>query len=109
MEIKPEQILTQCPLCQTVYGQEGISLLGEHGAARLYHCSCQSCGHAMLAVVMEGGGLVSSVGMVTDLQAADAKRFRNQGVISTDECIKSHDLLENCSQDLCRRLISGRP
>lgn len=106
MSIQPSRILTQCPLCQSAYEEAGIRLVGEQGATRLFHCSCQTCGRAMLAVVLEASGVVSSVGVVTDLEAADAKRFHDAPAISVDECLRFHVQLEEESSALCRALLN---
>lgn len=106
MSIQPSRILTQCPLCQAAYDEAGIRLVGEQGATKLFHCSCQTCGRAMLAVVLEASGVVSSVGVVTDLEAADAKRFHDAKPISVDECLRFHVQLEDESRALCHALFT---
>ena len=106
MSIQPSRILTQCPLCQSAYAENGIRLVGEQGVTRLFHCSCEQCGRAMLAVVLEASGVVSSVGVVTDLEAADAKRFHDAPAISVDECLRFHVQLEEESRALCHALLN---
>ncbi len=59
----------------------------------------------MLAVVLEASGVVSSVGVVTDLEAADAKRFHEAAAISVDECLQFHVQLETQSRELCQALL----
>ncbi|MFH1078589.1 MAG: hypothetical protein V1745_04925 [Patescibacteria group bacterium] len=98
------KLLAHCPLCQTAYGGAEVRLLGERGTTRLFHCSCRSCGHAMLAVILESQGSVSSVGLVTDLEVQDAMRFRGAVPISADDCVTAHRILENESQAFCSSL-----
>ncbi len=102
----PQKILAHCPLCQSAYPTSLIRLLGERGTMRLFHCTCNSCGHAVLAVVLETSGSVSSVGLVTDLEVTDALRFQNARPVTGDECIAIHRLLETNSQSFCERLCS---
>ena len=59
----------------------------------------------MLAVVLEASGVVSSVGVVTDLEAADATRFHNANAITVDECLQFHVQLEEQSKELCKALL----
>lgn len=96
-----QKIIGHCPLCHAAYGNSGVKLLGENGPMRLFHCTCASCGHSVLAVIVENLGSVSSVGMVTDLEIQDALRFKEAKPISSDECILAHRALENESQELC--------
>lgn len=101
------QLLAHCPLCQASYKNEEVRLLGERGPTRLFHCTCRSCGHAMLAIILETQGSISSVGVVTDLEAQDALRFRSAPPISDDDCIKAHRALEQNSAALCKELLKA--
>jgi hypothetical protein len=60
----------------------------------------------MLAVVLEASGVVSSVGVVTDLEAVDAKRFYDAAPITVDECLRFHLQLEEESRALCHALFN---
>ena len=98
------KLLAHCPLCQAMYGEKEVRLLGERGSTRLFHCTCNACGHAMLAVILESQGAVSSVGLVTDLEVQDALRFREMPSISADDCVVAHRILENESKGFCEAL-----
>jgi hypothetical protein len=102
------QLLAHCPLCQTAYQQTAVRLLGEKGTTRLFHCTCGRCGHAVLAVVLESSGAVSSMGVVTDMEVQDAIRFQGRPPVSSDECIAIHQLLESESQGFCVRLLDKK-
>ena len=91
-------------MCQVSYVETAIKLVGERGGSKLFHCRCEACGHAMLAVILESSGWVSSVGMVTDLQAQDAQRFQDSLAISTDECVRFHLALEQGGDKLYQQL-----
>ncbi len=99
------KLLAHCPVCHAMYSTSEIRLLGEKGATRLFHCTCKSCGNAVIAVVLENGGAVSSVGLVTDLKAMDALRFQDLLPVSTDECVATHRLLETDSKAFCRLVL----
>ena len=105
MSLQPSRLLANCPLCQAAYVDEAVRLVGEKGAAKLFHCTCKGCGHAMLAVILENAGWLSSVGLMTDLEAQDAVRFHSAPLIGSDECIKVHHMLEKDSQAFCRALL----
>jgi hypothetical protein len=104
MQVEPSRILTQCPLCHEQYGQDTIRLLGEEGITRLVHCTCSHCGRAMIAVILEASGFVSSVGVVTDLEVEDAVRFRDAEPLQMDECIRFSEQIQRQSRQLCRAL-----
>lgn len=109
MERNPSpKLLAHCPLCQTAYHTEEVRLLGERGTTRLFHCTCGSCKHAVIAVVLEAAGSVSSVGLVTDMEVQDAVRFQGVRPVSTDECIAFHRLLETDSLAFCATLLDKK-
>ncbi len=100
------KLLAHCPVCQAAYNASEIRLLGEKGAARLFHCTCNTCGQSVLAIVLENFGNISSLGLVTDLELQDALRFRNAEAVSLDECITMHRILQTNSSILCHKLFS---
>lgn len=99
------KLLAHCPLCQALYQDAEVRLLGERGSTRLFHCSCHACGHAMLAIILETQGSVSSVGLVTDLEVQDALRFRDSSALTSDDVILAHRVLDEQSKDFCRVLL----
>ncbi len=102
------KILTHCPLCRAEYQSSEIKMLGEKGAARLFHCTCHACGHAILAVVLETGNIISSVGVVTDLELSDVMRFQTFSPISSDDCVLLHRSVNSGSREFCRRLLDKK-
>lgn len=105
MDHPTPQLLAHCPVCQAAYPASDVRLLGERGTTRLFHCTCPSCGNAVLAVVLENAGAVSSVGLVTDLEIQDALRFQDVPAVTTDECLAVHRFLETESGVFCRQLL----
>jgi hypothetical protein len=108
MDHPSPQLLAHCPVCHTAYPASDVRLLGEKGTTRLFHCTCASCGNAVLAVVLENAGAVSSVGLVTDLEIQDALRFQDVRPVSTDECVEVHRALQTQSKAFCRRLLDKK-
>jgi hypothetical protein len=104
MNVPAPKLLTHCPLCDAAYGNESVHALGESGAMRLYHLTCPACAHAVLAVILEHQSGVSSIGLVTDLEAQDALRFRDAAPISSDDCVKAHEAIFKQSLAFCREL-----
>ena len=104
MNVPAPKLLTHCPLCDAAYGDGSVRPLGESGATRLYHLTCPACAHSVLAVILEHASGVSSIGLVTDLEAQDAFRFRDANPISSDDCVRAHEALARDSAGLCKRL-----
>lgn len=98
------KLLTHCPLCHAVYHDQSIRLLGEQGTTRLFHLTCGTCNHSVLAVILESQSGVSSIGLVTDLEAQEAMNFRDAPVVSADDCVTAHVFLEERSREFCNSL-----
>lgn len=103
-----QKLLAHCPVCRTAYSPKGIRLVGEKGMTKVFHCSCTSCKHAVLAVILETPGAVSTVGMVTDLELQDALRFKDMAPVSADEVLQLHMELEHEAQAWGRRLLDKK-
>jgi hypothetical protein len=103
----PSRLIVECPLCHTSYPENAVRVIGETGAGKLYHCSCGACGRSMLALMRENTGYVSTVGLVTDQKAEDAIRLSEQPVISSDDCIAAHILLDEESRDFVESLAES--
>lgn len=103
-------LMTHCPMCQALYERESVKLIAERKPVRLYHSMCASCSHGLLAYVIDAPGGISSVGLITDISGEDALRQADLLTISAEECIASHRLILEQSQDICRQLldISGK-
>lgn len=100
----PSRLIVECPLCHASYQQERVRALGETAAGKLFHCSCDTCGRSMMALMRENTGYVSTIGLVTDQTVTDAIRLSDRTPISADECIGAHVLLEQESQDFVELL-----
>jgi len=105
-------MLAHCPLCQAAYGDGSVRLLGEvtstlavPGTSRLFHLTCSQCSHAILAVILESAHGVSSIGLVTDLEAQDAARIHDADPISADDVLRAHHELGMKSKEWCLGLV----
>ncbi len=104
-------LLAHCPLCQAAYGDGAVQLLGEmaptlaaRGKSRLFHLTCKNCARAVLAVILESAQGVSSIGLVTDLEAQDAVRVHATPPLSADDVVKAHQDLWARSRAFCKVL-----
>lgn len=75
------------------------------GNSRTFHLTCKQCNHAVLAVILESSHGVSSVGLVTDLEAQDAVRVHDADPISADDVVRAHLELDMKSGEMCKSLM----
>lgn len=86
-------ILKQCPICSAAYTGESKAVVEESDEAEVVHFTCPSCQSALLAVVALSQRGVGSIATMTDLNAADAKRFRGRKELCGDDVLAFHAFL----------------
>lgn len=91
------RVMQSCPMCNTEYKNGGVRVAQEDGGASLVHVSCSNCCGSLMAIVVESGVGVSSVGMITDMSYDDLVRFHNEAPVSADDCLHLHTLLNQPS------------
>lgn len=93
--------MNQCPVCKGAYQANQKNILEERGEAHLVHVTCPHCFNSMMAVVVATQLGLSSVGMLTDLNANDAIRLAHRAPLSEDDLFAFHQLLKE------KNLLSG--
>jgi len=88
------KVVSRCPLCESPFDNLDTRILGEDNETRLLHIRCQKCSNALLALILVSQGGVSSVGLVTDLSYDDVLRFQKGGMVSTDDVIEMHRVVQ---------------
>ena len=92
---KTLSLINQCPICSQNYDKKAVKLFLDKQNTHLVHITCGYCQSYFLAMVMELGKALSTVGMVTDLSFADIKRLHIQDPISLNETITGYELVED--------------
>ena len=82
-----------CPSCGT-HLENGKMLEGRE-EAQLSHYQCQECLHYCLALVFQSQVGVSSVVTITDLNFEDVVRLRGSDVITPDDVLNLHQMLNH--------------
>lgn len=108
MSLHPSRLVVECPLCKASYKEAAVQLLQESPAAKLFHCTCPTCGRCMLAFMTDHHGWVSTIGLVTDLKVNDALRLQGSTPVGADECLELYTAIHERSGDLCLELLSPR-
>ncbi|MBU1039373.1 hypothetical protein KKC17_04100 [Patescibacteria group bacterium] len=88
-------LVSYCPLCQAPARPKKIRVLQTKDDNQLIHIDCSLCHSSILALVINSGYGVTSVGLATDLTDEEAMHFQNSPKITTDDVIAIHDLLFN--------------
>ncbi len=70
-------------------------LLKQDNKAQLIHVTCNKCNGSLLAVILNNGTIIQSVGLKTDLNHIEAKQHFIKEYIDSDEIISIHELLNH--------------
>lgn len=84
------KLMRFCPLCKNEFGEEAVRILEQNNAMNLLHITCPRCLGAMLALVLITNLGMSSVGVMTDLDADDVIKLYNKKSISEDDLFDFH-------------------
>ncbi|MBU0731781.1 hypothetical protein KKC88_02775 [Patescibacteria group bacterium] len=88
------KLISQCPICNAKNSTFNIKVLDEKEDAQLTYIRCRQCGGRLMALIMANGPIVSSIGLITDLNEDDIIRFRDSGPVTEDDLLKLHENLK---------------
>ncbi len=98
--MEAKDVLQRCPLCHESYQASAVFAL-DGRSRKVYHCYCHACKRAMLAVLFEASGWLSSVGMLTEFTAAEARQAARMGPVDGDACLQAHRCFQEGSREFC--------
>lgn len=94
--------LKNCRVCGTNYGAARIRLLERTDQGAVAHITCPVCVHSALVFFGKTGHGVGFLGLMTDLNFADAERFQSRATISERTLYGASELMSKDS----RRLVA---
>lgn len=86
-------ITALCPLCETKFNPFHARVLEAKEEAHLLHTQCQHCGTYIVSLICSTPFGLSSIGVITDLTAADVLKFKNQPKITCNDVIEFHQVI----------------
>jgi hypothetical protein len=84
----------RCPICGDIYDWQRLKILGERDQQVLTFIDCNACATAVLSVLSMGPNGMTAQGLVTDLTLEEVFDYSEEDVISSDEVLDMHELLE---------------
>ncbi|MBI5728883.1 MAG: hypothetical protein HY983_01375 [Candidatus Magasanikbacteria bacterium] len=89
------KLINRCPICSHAYQSGQAKIFAKVSSAGLVHLTCSECQSYFVAMIVVLGHGLSSVGIVTDLNFADASRLYRTETLTTDEIIDGFQTIEN--------------
>lgn len=83
------RLIGPCPVCKSAYSLSNIAVLKDSGQTSLLHMDCGNCRTSVFMTLIKSRvGVVTNVGVLTDLSKEDFHRFNDLPAINLDEVIK---------------------
>lgn len=90
------KFLGNCPICKKKFNSEKTSLLEEDVGIQTLYVECAECDSSVVLGIMKSiPGIVTTVGMLTDMRREDIERLGNMQPITADDVLEMHRYLEN--------------
>ncbi len=85
---KDLKFIGPCPVCKSVFDSVNVKALKSRGATSLLHVDCRECESSLLVTLIKSNtGVITNVGVLTDLYKNDFSKFRDLPVITIDEVL----------------------
>ncbi|PIT87289.1 MAG: hypothetical protein COU31_03690 [Candidatus Magasanikbacteria bacterium CG10_big_fil_rev_8_21_14_0_10_40_10] len=104
---KSLKLLDQCPICGQNYSSKTIKLFLEEKNAHLVHITCSACHSYFVAIILEMGRGISTLGMITDLSYDDLARLRHKQPIGLDESLEACQYIEKITSNKFSKKINN--
>lgn len=88
------KLVSRCPVCQTEHNPMETSILNELEGSHLLYIKCRKCGSGVVASVTPNALGMASLGVVTDLTAAEIKEAANWGQVNEDDVLSAISYLK---------------
>ena len=92
-----KKLISECPICQSKSSTFNIKIIEEREEAQLTYIKCRKCEGRLMALIVAQGPMVSSFGLITDLDENDILKFKNSGALKEDDVLKIHDFFKQHS------------
>ncbi|MBI2446294.1 MAG: hypothetical protein HYV51_00550 [Parcubacteria group bacterium] len=85
---KDLKFIGPCPVCNSNFAPQNIKALKNYGATLMLHVDCSECESSLLVTLIKSNtGVVTNVGVLTDLNKDDFSRFRDMPVITISDVL----------------------
>jgi len=89
--------LGNCPICNTKFKAQEASIIEEVDSMQVVYAECSKCrSSVVLGISKNAPGLVTTVGMLTDMNREDIDKIRDLPPLTSDDVLEMHKYLEKC-------------
>ena len=89
------KFLGNCPICNKRFIAANAVSLKERGEMQTFYVECEKCASSVvLGVVKNIPGVVTTIGMLTDMKYSDINRMKDARPLTWDDVLEMHAFLE---------------
>ncbi len=100
------KVIAICPVCQNKYEPQAIKIVEQQSDAFVFHINCGKCNSSVLAYAVQTPMGVTTIGLLSDLQATEVKKFLRQNAITEDDVLQVYETIHSSSADFSGLLIN---
>lgn len=83
------KFISPCPICKARFDIENIAVLRNESHTSLLHIDCGNCESSLIITLIKSNtGIITNVGVLTDLKKDDFRRFNDLPAITIDEVLE---------------------
>lgn len=92
---KEAHVLGHCPVCRTKVKAGDTALIKKSKRSSTLYAECAKCGSSQILTIFRNAmGVITTVGMLTDLKKQDAERFHGLAPVTSNDIIEVHEWFE---------------
>ena len=89
------KFLGNCPICDRKFGDADVTPIEEEKSINTVYAECRKCESSIvLGVIKNVPGLITTVGMLTDMNFEDIGRMANMPSLTANDVLEVHKYLE---------------
>jgi len=100
------KVIATCPVCQHKYEPQAIKIVEQQMDAYVFHINCVKCNSSVLAYAVQTPMGVTTIGLLTDLQATEVKKFLRQPAITEADVLKVYETVHGAGENFSTLLIN---
>jgi len=91
-----DSFLGVCPICRKKLKISNSNIVDRDNNANLYYVECKNCDSSvMLAVFPMKDGIVTTMGILTDISHEDLNLIKNSEPVTTDNVLALYDYIKS--------------
>ena len=96
LQEKNSELLGSCPICDRSFEEEQATMMEEKDQSMLLHLQCPDCKSCVVVAVLHTSmGMVTTLGMMTDLTKKDIEKFKDKSQkLTVDDVLELHQFLK---------------